>query len=153
MTPDYFRPLFEYDAAANRAMLAAARDTFAPDDRPAQILAHTVLSMQLWLLRLRHEYQGTETFWSDARWDLLADRIERNLAEVNDFLDAETTESLNAPIPYHNSKGERHANTPAEILQHVIIHGGYHRGQVARALRERGIDPPVTDFIRWARGA
>jgi len=37
------------------------------------------------------------------------------------------------------------------ILSHVIIHGGYHRGQIAILLRQAGSDPAVTDFIAYVR--
>jgi uncharacterized damage-inducible protein DinB len=29
------------------------------------------------------------------------------------------------------------------------MHSGYHRGQVARRLREHGAEPPLGDFIAW----
>lgn len=34
------------------------------------------------------------------------------------------------------------------VLQ-VAMHSGYHRGQVARRLRELDVEPPLTDFIAW----
>lgn len=151
MQPDHFRRLFDYDADSNRNVLAVARGVFAPDERPARILSHLITSLELWLLRLRGEYLGSEPFWNDAEWDRLARQIERNWRDVHDYLDESTPQTLARPIAYKNSRGEAYESRPADILQHVIIHGGYHRGQVALALRERGIDPPVTDFIRWVR--
>ena len=37
----------------------------------------------------------------------------------------------------------------ADSLLQVAMHCGYHRGQLARRLRELGADPPLTDFIAW----
>ena len=37
----------------------------------------------------------------------------------------------------------------ADSLLQVAMHSGYHRGQVARRLRELGAEPPLTDFIAW----
>jgi uncharacterized damage-inducible protein DinB len=151
MLPDYLLRLFEYDADSNRAILKAAREAFSTDDTPARIFAHVVLAMHLWLLRLREEYKGTEPVWDVVEWDDLAERVEANRAEVEKYLRAATSETLSAPITYRNTRGDVFESSPADILQHVIVHGAYHRGQVARALRERGFDPPVTDFIRWVR--
>ena len=36
-----------------------------------------------------------------------------------------------------------------DSLVQVAMHSGYHRGQVARRLRELGVEPPLTDFIAW----
>lgn len=40
-------------------------------------------------------------------------------------------------------------STLAETMMQVSQHSTYHRGQVNARLRERGIEPPLTDFIAW----
>jgi uncharacterized damage-inducible protein DinB len=37
----------------------------------------------------------------------------------------------------------------SDSLLQVCMHSGYHRGQLARRLRELGEEPPLTDFIAW----
>jgi uncharacterized damage-inducible protein DinB len=39
--------------------------------------------------------------------------------------------------------------TTGECLLQLALHTAYHRGQVATRLRERGSEPPLTDFIAW----
>ena len=39
--------------------------------------------------------------------------------------------------------------TWAESALQVAMHSSYHRGQVARRLRELGGEPPLSDFIGW----
>jgi uncharacterized damage-inducible protein DinB len=39
--------------------------------------------------------------------------------------------------------------TWAETVLQVAMHGSYHRGQVARRLRELGEEPPLSDFVAW----
>jgi uncharacterized damage-inducible protein DinB len=39
--------------------------------------------------------------------------------------------------------------TWTESVMQVVMHTSYHRGQVARRLRELGAEPPLTDFIAW----
>jgi len=34
------------------------------------------------------------------------------------------------------------------VLQ-VAMHSSHHRGQVARRLRELGVESPLTDYIAW----
>jgi uncharacterized damage-inducible protein DinB len=45
--------------------------------------------------------------------------------------------------------GKAQPTTWAESLLQVAMHSGYHRGQVARRVRELGVEPPLTDFIAW----
>lgn len=45
-------------------------------------------------------------------------------------------------------------NPPLELpvmlaFNQVAMHSHYHRAQLSLKLRERGIDPPATDFITW----
>jgi uncharacterized damage-inducible protein DinB len=37
----------------------------------------------------------------------------------------------------------------AESVLQVAMHSSYHRGQIARRLRELDVEPPLTDFIAW----
>lgn len=61
--------------------------------------------------------------------------------------------ALEAEIPYTNSAGVAFRSTRRDILLHVALHGCYHRGQVALALREAGAEPEPTDYIAFVRGA
>lgn len=56
-------------------------------------------------------------------------------------------------IAYKNSAGLSFTSTLKDILLHVALHGAYHRGQIAMALRATGDTPAATDFIVFARGA
>ena len=38
-----------------------------------------------------------------------------------------------------------------EILEHLHLHGAYHRGQIAAWMRWEGIAPVNTDFITFVR--
>jgi uncharacterized damage-inducible protein DinB len=45
--------------------------------------------------------------------------------------------------------GQARPATLAESVLQVALHSGHHRGQVARRLRELGIEAPLIDFIAW----
>ncbi len=45
--------------------------------------------------------------------------------------------------------GEARSATWGETVLQVVMHTTYHRGQVARRLRELGTEPPLTDLIAW----
>jgi uncharacterized damage-inducible protein DinB len=54
-------------------------------------------------------------------------------------------------ITYKNSKGESWKSTVEDVLTHITIHGAYHRGQIATAVRAAGGEPPYTDYIQGTR--
>lgn len=58
---------------------------------------------------------------------------------------------LTRVVEYHNSAGHSFHNTVAEILAQVILHGSYHRGQLALLARQGGGTPAMTDYIFYAR--
>ncbi|HYJ78559.1 MAG TPA: DinB family protein [Longimicrobiaceae bacterium] len=59
---------------------------------------------------------------------------------------------LDREVPYINSAGQGFQSTIGDILLHVALHGAYHRGQVAAAVRARGGAPVPTDYIAFVRG-
>ena len=69
---------------------------------------------------------------------------EQYLAEIDDA-------DLNIEIAYTNSQGEHYRNEVRDILMHVLMHGVYHRGQIAAAVRDRAGEPAYTDFIEAVR--
>jgi uncharacterized damage-inducible protein DinB len=54
-------------------------------------------------------------------------------------------------VPYVNSQGEAWTSSAGDILEHAVLHGAHHRGQIAAALRRAGAEPAYTDFIHAVR--
>jgi len=67
------------------------------------------------------------------------------------FAESLTEEALRKEIAYKNIAGRAYAQLLFEILQHVMLHAAYHRGQVAACLRALGRTPPATDYIEYVR--
>ncbi len=59
--------------------------------------------------------------------------------------------SLDATISYGNSKGHVFTNSVRDILFHLANHSTYHRGQIAADFRQHGLEPLVSDYIRYKR--
>ncbi len=54
-------------------------------------------------------------------------------------------------ITYNNLAGDSFESSISDIITQLFSHGSYHRGQVARIIRESGQKPLSTDFIVFAR--
>jgi uncharacterized damage-inducible protein DinB len=56
------------------------------------------------------------------------------------------------PIEYQGWDGRRQAQPFWQMLQHLVNHGSYHRGQVTTMLRQLGAQPPKSmDLIAFYR--
>lgn len=144
---DSFRRQFNYDAWANREVLAAMRKN-GDDARSLQLVSHILAAGRLWLERLQQRPQSVRV-WPESdltQCEAEAGKLER---EWKAYLDS--IGDLSREISYKNSKGEAYTSRIDDILMHVILHGAYHRGQIASHMRECGQVPAYTDFIHGIR--
>jgi uncharacterized damage-inducible protein DinB len=147
---DYIREMFLYDDWANRETLRSLREMEHPPDRARKVMSHIVAAELLWRARLQRVQQTTPVWPEFGLHD-----CERQLAELRrgweQYLAEKTTADLDQEIDYTNSKGERYSNAVRDILMHVLMHGTYHRGQIAAMVRDRAGEPAYTDFIEAVR--
>lgn len=156
MTPSQARELYAYNRWANRRLLDAAadlpreallRDLGASHGSVWGTLCHILWGEWLWFgrwLGMRTDAVGPLEFP-----DLVALRggwqeLER---ERHEFLEGLTPADLERAISYENPPGTRWTYTLGQMLQHVVNHSTYHRGQVAALLRQLGRVPPPTDYL------
>jgi len=136
---------------ADDRTLASLHAAPALPPKALELYAHILGAEHVWLSRLRQEPAAA------AVWPLLSaaqcrDLAARNHAGFAELLSGLDPNSLEREIPYTNSAGMAFRSRVEDILLHVVLHGCYHRGQVAIALREAGAEPSATDFIAFVRG-
>lgn len=72
--------------------------------------------------------------------------------QFNNFVAALPEEAFSQPRTYRQFNGEDYATPCAEIIQHCMNHGTFHRGQLVTMGRCLGLtDPPKTDFTLYLR--
>ncbi|HEV8149610.1 MAG TPA: DinB family protein [Gemmatimonadales bacterium] len=144
--------LFAHLRWADGRTLAALRAAPAPPAKALELYAHILGAEHLWLARLRQE-PAKVAVWPAADLagcDALAAANHSAFSALGATLDEA---ELNREIPYTNSAGKAFHSRVRDILLHVVLHGCYHRGQVALLLREAGAEPEPTDYIAFVRGA
>ena len=121
----------------------------APDDETLRLFAHVVAAEHLWLSRI--DAQASRV----AVWPSLTLEEVNALERENRVRFAELLErrddTREQRIRYRNSAGNTFENSVGEILTHVALHGHYHRGQIAKAMRATGREPVYTDYIGFVR--
>lgn len=146
MSPDYFINLFDYDSAVNRKLLAVLGDSPKTSERALSTFAHLLTAKKIWMTRLNGGLPNIPV-WPTFDIDECKDLIEKNREAYRSYLLHKSEADLISEIRYQNSKGVEFRNQVRDILMHVLIHGGYHRGQVAQSIRQAGGEPITTDYI------
>ncbi|MEX2573897.1 MAG: DinB family protein [Balneolaceae bacterium] len=151
MNRNHFIRLFNYDNVVNRQVLDLLRSQTVTDEKTKKTFAHLITSKKVWIQRLTGKDTGGMVLWPDLEWDKCAMLIRENRASYETYFSRIPEEGLDDNVNYQNSKGVNFHTPVRDILNHVLIHGGYHRGQIARAVREAGGDPVNTDYITYVR--
>jgi uncharacterized damage-inducible protein DinB len=161
MTSQEMCKLFAFNAwATNRTFEALARVPEAVYQRDLKTsfgslhgtMTHLVAAEKLWLSRLvgkpesalaiRHDVPSLESLKS--MWEDVAARMARFVGRLDDG-------ALAKDLEYVSTEGKRFTNVLQQILQHIINHSTYHRGQVAAMIRQIGLEPVNTDLITFYR--
>jgi uncharacterized damage-inducible protein DinB len=145
---DVLEKLYEHNWWAHDAMFAELRRA-APDDETLRLLAHVVAAEHLWLSRI-DRVTSRVAVWPALALDEVVALEAENRARFRDLL-SRPDDTRRRRVHYRNSAGNDFENDVEAILTHVAMHGHYHRGQIARAMRTAGREPVYTDYIGFVR--
>jgi uncharacterized damage-inducible protein DinB len=161
MTNVELNALLDYHYWARDRMLAAL-DALTPEQftQPVEssfksvcdTAVHIMGAEAIWYSRWRGKPQGmltTEGFRDvaslRAAWRDLESGVRAFFRELG-------AEKIDTRMEYKSLKGESRSSSFQQMLQHVVNHATYHRGQVTTTLRQIGAKPPEsTDLINYYR--
>jgi len=149
--------VYEYNRWANARVLDAvskltseqfSRDLQSSHRSVRDTLAHILAAEWIWLERWKgvspkallipSEFPTVESL--KTRWAV----VEGDYAE---FINGVTDGSLATVITYTNTRGEEWTYPLGQMLQHVMNHSSYHRGQVTTMLRQLGAEVNPVDLL------
>jgi uncharacterized damage-inducible protein DinB len=137
-------------AWADRLSLVALRRTPAAQAEALPLLAHLLAAEHVWLARLEQR-EARHAVWPTLSADECEILAAENEAGYRAFLARTSDNHLGTTIHYRNTKGQEFTTSVLDILTHAVIHGAYHRGQIAKAIGRSGGAPVNTDFITFVR--
>ena len=112
-------------------------------------LGHIAAVDEVWFYRMKAESPlsiDTNQFNNiDEAWNY----FNKLHYEVKEFLLKK--EDLEAAVTYKNTRGMEFNNTISEIVQHMVNHGTYHRGNITSILRQIEYSGISTDYIEYLR--
>ena len=139
-------------AWADDRVLAALRSATAPDPSCLELFAHVLAAEHVWLARLKGD-TPRHPVWPTLSLEACAGLVQANQRELTSYVGALRGADLARGITYTNSAGQQFTSSVEDILLQISLHGTYHRGQIAWALRRGGSVPMPTDYIAFVRGA
>jgi uncharacterized damage-inducible protein DinB len=161
MNAEDFRPLYDYNSWANRRTLDACaalsseqftRDMGSSFRSVRDTLVHLMLVEWLWLERW---HGRSPTSFAPAADFPNVDSVRARWAEIArdllDYIASLTQEEVQRVVQHKTTAGVPQAAPLWQMLQHLLNHGTYHRGQVTTLLRQLGAKANGTDLITFYR--
>jgi uncharacterized damage-inducible protein DinB len=134
--------------ADERVMHVLSRDA-NPPDRALRLYTHLLAAENVWMDRILGN-TPTVPIWPEP--NLAACRTMAQRARENSRILLNTPVDFGRVVHYTNSAGQPFDTRLDDILLQVVLHGAYHRGQIALLLRDGGFEPSPTDYILYVRG-
>jgi len=144
--------LLDHLAWADGRVLDSLRAMPNLDQRALDLYAHVLGAEHVWLSRMSTRTPG-EKVWPDLTLERAAVLAAENATGLRALLESCSADELQRKVAYRNSAGFDFESTVEDMLLQVILHGCYHRGQVALLLRDAGAEPSPTDYIAFVRGS
>ncbi len=142
---------FAYEIWADRRILARLREIPEPEPELLRLFAHTLIALKVWGTRIKGQDSSAVPIWPDLSLDDSERLLDENERAYAALLSTPPPDLLDTTVSYTNQHGLLYETKVRDILFHLATHGGYHRGQLARRLREGGHDPVNTDYITYVR--
>ena len=145
--------MFEHMAWADERAVAmvASSPEIARSSGAHRFLSHIVAAERVWLLRLRGEDSTAHPIWPDWTLEQIRNTALENARAYRELIANAREAELARIVEYRNSQGVAFRTPFVDILTQVLLHGSYHRGQIALAMRGAGLAPVNTDFITFVR--
>ena len=159
MNRDDIQKLYDYNVWANARTLDACavlneeqftRDLGNSFPSVRDTLSHIMAAEQVWVMRWKGH--SPRALWAASEFptlDALRARWMEVEHEILEFVQNVLAERLGEVITYTNTKGEEWSYPLGHMMQHVVNHSTYHRGQVTTMLRQLGAHATATDFLAY----
>lgn len=158
MTLADIRFLFDYTKWANELMFDCVADltpeqTFRPVGGSFSCIrdtwGHLASADWVWLCRWTGESPKAWPSWANGSVDEIREEWRRIHAQRDEFLATLTEADLTLEVEFTRLNGDTDRARLGFLLQHVVNHATYHRGQLASQIRQVGGVPPSTDLLRY----
>lgn len=138
---------FRFDFWVTGELLKKTVQLTDPPIRAVLLGSHMLNAQRIWICRILGDpvQPGVWEPQPVENWFTLHAKNEEDMRGII------ASEDFQRIVHYRNSKGESYRNTVEDILQHLLLHSAYHRGQIAQLIRPEVETLPQMDYIFFAR--
>ncbi|KOP67447.1 damage-inducible protein DinB [Bacillus sp. FJAT-18019] len=115
----------------------------------AEVFGHLAAAEEVWFARIKEESPPSLAARPFANMEVARHYMSQLQTRHREYL--ATVDDMGKVVTYHNTAGESFQNSISEILQQVVNHGTYHRGNITTMLRHLGHKGIITDYIAFLR--
>lgn len=139
--------LIQYNHWANERVYTAMSQMEVPPPRTIELFSHILAVSSIWLNRAKRESEIAKRFdlYTLKECKALNNRILSNWLDYIDSLSNVDDKRMTFTL-----LGQHSQITVLDCINHVVIHGGYHRGQIVALLKEQLPELPLTDYVLFA---
>ena len=116
-----------------------------------RMFAHVYGADALWLARWKGASPTAVPGADIASMAALRERWAALAAEQRAFVDALGPQDLDRVVDYKATDGRPYRTPLGVLLEHVAMHGGHHRSEIATMLTMISASPPDTGIAAWHR--
>ena len=154
--------LYEFNYWANHRILGVvetlSHEQFTKDFGSSHggihgTLFHAMGAEEIWLRRWKGNSPASFGKAEDyPTFDILTqhwDMVEHEMMGFCHML--KTDDDIKKIIVYKDLKGNEYSQVLYQLMQHLVNHSTYHRGQIVTMLRQLGVKPVSTDLVAFLR--
>ncbi|GFN30161.1 DinB family protein [Paenibacillus xylaniclasticus] len=154
---EWLMHLYEYHAWASERVLQHLRslpaDLFHQEvelgfHSVAEAIGHLAAAEEVWFARMQEQVPPSLAARRFAGPDEASLHMNKLQSQIRHFLSGVDLQHI---VTYKNTAGQTFSNSIAEIIQQVVNHGTYHRGNITTILRSLGQSGTMTDYIAYVR--
>lgn len=148
---EYFRELFDYDYWANLEAIRSMEFLGSAAEHGRKVLGHIIGAQRVWLGRFEASHEPAGDPWPSLPLEDARRAVEDLHARWSALLGRMSKRKLGEDLRYRNMKGEELRTPVRDVLTQLIVHGAYHRGQIATVVRDADAQPALTDYVVYVR--
>ncbi len=143
---DHFLKVFHFEYWANKKVMDQLIANNNVAEKALQLFSHVLFAQKIWLNRIGVAQENIREDYKPKAFNTILDH---NYVEMIAFIKRQ--KEFNTNISYTDLSGKNHRSTLQDILNHISIHGAYHRGQIVQLIKLTSNESIVTDYIAYAR--
>lgn len=142
---------FTYNNWANEQVINALKSYPEFPPKCVDLMSHIIAAQDVWYDRIKGSSGWNIDVWEKYTIQELALLSQQSTDGWLKLIRNTKKNDFDKLISYKNSKGTEFETAMQEIIDHVLLHSAYHRGQINLLLRENGLEPVATDLIFFTR--